>query len=94
MPFVAPISRLLIANQAPARRPVASLSGLAGLLAFAVLVILTSVNWSAPEETGVVGLVEEAPATPDVLSADSSRLLIAHKNLTSFGLLHGQPAQD
>jgi hypothetical protein len=94
MPFVASISRLSIANQAQVRRSAAGLSGLAGLSAFAILVVLTSVNWSTPDETGLERTVEEAASVPSVLGTESSRLLSAHKNLNSFGLLHGQPVQD
>ncbi len=94
MPFVASISRLSIANQAPGHRSATSLSGLAGLMAFATLVVLTSVNWSGSDMTSVEGTAEQAVAVPSVLGSESSRLLTAHKNLNSFGLLHGQPAQD
>ena len=94
MPLVAPISRLSVANQAPLRRSVAGLSGLAGLMAFAILVVLTSVNWSTPDATGVDGSFEEAAATPNGLGTESSRLLDAHKSLNSFGLLDGRSAQD
>jgi hypothetical protein len=94
MPLVAPISRLLITNQAPVRRSAAGLSGLAGLMAFAVLVVMTSVNWSNPDATGIDGSVEEIVEAPTGLGSEPSRLLIAHKNLNSFGLLHGQLVQD
>lgn len=91
MPFVASISRLSIANQAPVRR---SAAGLAGLMAFGILVVVTSVKWSTPDEKGVKSTGEETAAAPHGLGTEASRLLIAHKNLNSFGLLHGQPVQD
>jgi hypothetical protein len=94
MPFVASISRLSIANQAPFHRSAAGLSGLVGLMAFAVLVVLTSVNWSTSDETGVERTVEETAPAPYVFGTESSRLLTAHTNLTSLGVLHSQPVQD
>ena len=94
MPLVAPISRLSIANQAPIRRSAAGLSGLAGLVAFAILVVLTSVNWSTQDARGIDATVEETITARSVLGAESGRLLNAHKSLNSFGVLHSQPVQD
>jgi hypothetical protein len=94
MPLVAPISRLSTANQAPVRRSPTGLSGLAGLTAFAVLVVLTSVNWSGADHATLEGVVEPAATPPNGMSADATRLLVAHQNLTGWGLLHSPSVQD
>ncbi|MRD56153.1 hypothetical protein GH816_06330 [Betaproteobacteria bacterium LSUCC0115] len=94
MPLVAPISRLSTVNQAPVRRSPTGLSGLAGLLAFAILVVLTSVNWSVPDHATLEGVVKPAATSPNGLNADATRLLVAHQNLTGWGLLHSSSVQD
>lgn len=94
MPLVAPISRLSTVNQAPIRRSPTGVSGLTGLIAFAVLVVLTSLNWSSPDHATLEGAVEAATSSPIGLSTDTTRLLNAHQNLTGWGLLHSPSAQD
>jgi len=94
MPLVAPISRMSTASQHPSRRPTAGLAGSLGAVVFALLLLTTTVDWSRTALVHSNSVTEGGSAEVSASNPDTGRLLSAHRNLNSFGLLHGGPAPE
>ena len=94
MPLMAPISRMSAASQNPIRRSAAGLAGSLGAVVFALLLVMTTVDWSRTASVYPNSATEGGAAEAGTSNPDTSRLLSAHRNLNSSGLLHGGSVPD